>query len=84
MKNDTFFKCCIDLKWVLSFKACRKNGRIITRKNNENVVVISLVDYNSLMETDYLLSSEKNAKRLLSSLEEARSGKGFEKELIEE
>ena len=82
---------------ALSYSEVRKNLKkylddvfhnhdplIITRKNNENVVVISLDDYNSLMETDYLLSSEKNAKRLLSSLEQARSGKGFEKELIEE
>lgn len=57
---------------------------IITRKNNENVVVISLDDYNSLTETNYLLSSEKNAKRLLTSLEKVRKGKGIKKELIEE
>jgi len=57
---------------------------IITRKDNENLVMISLDDYNSLTETQYLLSSEKNAEHLMKSLQSARSGKSFEKELIEE
>lgn len=57
---------------------------IITRKNNENIVIISINDYNSLTETQYLLSSETNAKRLQSSLNKARQGKGFKKDLIEE
>jgi antitoxin YefM len=57
---------------------------IITRKNNENVVMISMDDYNSLTETQYLLSSENNAEHLIKSLKSARSGKGFKKELIEE
>jgi antitoxin YefM len=57
---------------------------IITRKNNQNIVVISIEDYNSLVETNYLLSNPSNAKRLLNSLEKARSGKVEKKELIEE
>ena len=32
---------------------------IINRKNGENVVLISLDEYNSLKETNYLLSSNK-------------------------
>ncbi len=57
---------------------------IITRKNNENVVLISLDDYNSLTETQYLLSSKNNTEHLMKSLQSARSGKTFRKELIEE
>ncbi|MDA3851695.1 MAG: type II toxin-antitoxin system prevent-host-death family antitoxin [Spirochaetaceae bacterium] len=57
---------------------------IITRKDNQNVVLISLEDYNSLTETQYLLSSENNAKRLLRSLNDARNGKTQKRELIEE
>lgn len=57
---------------------------IVTRKDNHNVVLISLEDYNSLTETQYLLSSQNNANRLLRSLSDARSGKTFTKELIEE
>jgi antitoxin YefM len=57
---------------------------IVTRKDNQNVVLISLDDYNSLTETQYLLSSQNNANRLLRSLSDARNGQSFEKELIEE
>ncbi|WP_026295064.1 type II toxin-antitoxin system Phd/YefM family antitoxin [Sediminispirochaeta bajacaliforniensis] len=57
---------------------------IVTRKDNENVVLISLEDYNSLTETQYLLSSKNNAEHLAKSLHSAREGKSFSKELIEE
>jgi antitoxin YefM len=57
---------------------------IITRKDNENVVLISLDDYNSLTETQYLLSSKNNAEHLKKSLQSARAGKSVRKELIEE
>ena len=57
---------------------------IINRKNGENVVLISLDEYNSLKETNYLLSSNKNREHLLKSLESARGGKLLDKELIEE
>lgn len=56
---------------------------IITRRNNEAVIMISLEDYEALNETAYLLQSPKNAKRLLESIAELESGKGLEKELAE-
>jgi antitoxin YefM len=56
---------------------------IIHRKGRENVVMISMDEYNSMKETNYLLSSPKNKERLLSSLKHAREGKVKEKELIE-
>jgi len=39
------------------------------------VVLVSLEDYESIMESEYLLSSPANASRLLQSLKEAKSGK---------
>ena len=57
---------------------------IVTRKNNHNIVLMSIDDYNSLIETNYLLSNIANSKRLLRSLEKARNKKAFIKELIEE
>ena len=57
---------------------------IITRKNNENVVMISIDEYNSLVETDYLLSSQANARHLTESLESARRGELTERDLLEE
>lgn len=48
---------------------------IITRPGGKNVVIISLDEYNSLRETDHLLSTETNAKRLEKSIKSAQKGK---------
>ncbi len=56
---------------------------IITRKNNENLVLISIDEYNSLMETNYLLSNEANTKHLKESIEQYESGKFETRELLE-
>ena len=56
---------------------------IVTRKNNEAVIMMSLEDYESLNETAYLMQSPKNAKRLINSTEELNTGKGRERELME-
>ena len=56
---------------------------IITRKNNDAVVMLSLEDYEALNETAYLLQSPKNAKRLLQSIEQLEKGKGRKRGLIE-
>ena len=56
---------------------------IITRKNSQSVVMISLEDYQALEETAYLLRSPKNAKRLLESIAELERGQGVKRALIE-
>jgi len=56
---------------------------IVHRKGRENVVVISFDEYNSMKETNYLLSSPANKANLLASLTELRDGKGFERDLLE-
>jgi len=48
---------------------------IITRKNNDNVVLISVAEYNSLVETNYLLSNAANAEHLKKSIAQHKSGK---------
>ena len=58
---------------------------IITRQKAEAGVLMSLKEYESLMETAHLLRSPKNAMRLMKSIEniEARR-KITRRELIEE
>jgi antitoxin YefM len=56
---------------------------IVTRQNQNSVVIMSLEDYESLTETAYLLRSPKNAQRLIRSIADLDSGKGRQRELIE-
>ena len=46
-------------------------------------VLMSKADYDSLMETAYLLRNPANARRLLEGIEQARLGKVEEHELME-
>ena len=55
---------------------------VITRQNGRAVVMMSLDDYNALEETAYLLRSPKNAKRLMTSVEQLRSKGGKARKLI--
>ena len=57
---------------------------VVTRRNNEHVVMISLDEYHSLAETEYLLSEEANARHLRASLQAARSDGARRRELSED
>ncbi len=48
---------------------------VITRQNDEAVVMMSLADYSALAETNYLLQSPANARRLLDSMDQFRLGR---------
>jgi len=54
---------------------------IIKRKTGKGAVMISLDEYNSIMETLHLLSSKKNADRLYESIQQMKSGKTIKPKL---
>ncbi len=57
---------------------------IITRgRGKPAAVLVSLEDFGSHAETEYLLRSPENAKRLRESIEELESGGGTERQLLE-
>ncbi|MDA0799935.1 MAG: type II toxin-antitoxin system prevent-host-death family antitoxin [Chloroflexi bacterium] len=63
---------------------CRDHAPVIvTRKQNESVVIMSLEDYEALEETAYLLRAPRNARRLLESIVELGEGNGEERSLLE-
>ena len=56
---------------------------LITRNDGQTVVVMTLDDYNSKLETDYLNSSEANRKHLEKSIVSARADRVEEHDLLE-
>ena len=56
---------------------------IITRKNNENVVLMSEEVYNNLMENLYIRSNLKYYQKLVESIKEVEKGNIKEHDFIE-
>ncbi|MGK2924515.1 MAG: type II toxin-antitoxin system Phd/YefM family antitoxin [Lysobacterales bacterium] len=75
MRVVSFTKARNNLKSVLD-TVSEDNGdcTVITRRDAENAVVMSLDHYNGLMETLYLLQSPANAAHLRKSIEQYKAG----------
>lgn len=54
---------------------------IITRKRDQAVVMISLDDYESMLETSYLQRSPENARRLQEAIDQLEGGRGKKRTL---
>lgn len=63
------------LKNVLDQVVGDADYTIITRRDAEDAVVMSLDQFNSLMETVHLLKSPANAAHLSKSIKQYRAGK---------
>lgn len=70
------------LKGVLDRVVEDADCTVITRRDSEDAVVMSLEYYSSLMETVYLLKSPANAEHLMKSIEQYRKGQVQERELL--
>lgn len=72
------------LKSVLDEVVDDADCTVITRRDAEDAVVMSLDHYNSLMETVHLLKSPANAAHLNRSIEQYKNTQVTERELIDE
>lgn len=61
-----------------------KDVLLITRNDGQTVVVMTLDQYNSQIETDYLNSSAANRKHLEASMNSLRTGKVEAHDLVED
>ena len=84
MKAANFTEFRTNLKQYLD-EVEKDNETLITKRGSgHGTVLISLDEFNSILETVHLLSSKKNADRLYESIKQMKSGKTVQKELIEE
>ncbi|MFV1872979.1 MAG: type II toxin-antitoxin system Phd/YefM family antitoxin [Oleiphilus sp.] len=84
MRVVSFTEARNGLKAVLDSVVNDADTTVITRRDSEDAVVMSLDYYNSLMETVYLLRSPANAEHLAKSIEQLKNGKATSRDLIDE
>lgn len=68
MKTINFTTARDNLSSVLDSVAESSDYTVITRRDKPSVVVMSLADFNSIMETMHLLSTLANAAHLAESI----------------
>ncbi len=83
MKVINYTELRLNLKHWLNSVIDDVEEVIIKRKDQKDLVLISLEEYNSLVETNYLLSG-KNRDILLESIAEVKKGNKKYQEFIEE
>ena len=74
MKVINFSEARNQLKSVLDRVVNDADYTIISRRDSEDAVVMSLEHFNGLMETVHLLKSPANAEHLKTSIQQYRSG----------
>ncbi len=84
MRIISFTEARNGLKAVLDGVVNDADITVITRRDSEDAVVMSLDYYNSLMETVHLLRSPANAEHLCKSIAQYKAEKVAERELIDE
>ncbi len=84
MRIVSFTEARNSLKSVLDHVVEDADTTVITRRDSEDAVVMSLEYYNSLMETVHLLRSPENASHLSRSIAQYQTGKVTSRELIDE
>jgi len=81
MRIVSFTEARNGLKSVLDRVVDDVDYTVITRRDAEDAVVMSMEHYNSLMETVHLLKSPANAAHLSKSIEQFHLGKVTEREI---
>jgi len=84
MKVINFSEARNRLKSVLDQVVADADYTVISRRDADDAVVMSLDQFNSLMETVHLLKSPANAVHLAKSIKQYRSGKVKKNELLDD
>ena len=84
MRVITYTEARNNLKRVLDRVTDDADYTVITRRDAEDTVVMSLDSFNSLLETVHLLKSPANAAHLARSIEQFNAGEITERDLADE
>jgi antitoxin YefM len=80
MKVVSFSEARNNLKPVLDEDVENADYTIVARRDAEDVVVMSLDSFNSLLETFHLLKSPANAVHLQRSIDQFQQGQTFDRD----
>ncbi len=83
MRAANFTEFRTNLKGFLDDVEKNNETLVIKRGTGNGAVLISLHEYNSIIETMHLLSSKVNSDRLFESIAQMKTGNSFSKDLIE-
>lgn len=84
MRIVSFTEARNSLKSILDQVVNDADFTVITRRDSEDAVVMSLDYFNGLMETVHLLKSPANAAHLEKSINQYRQGNTLHRELVDE
>lgn len=73
MKSTSYTSSRADFAKVLDGVVDDREAVVIARNGHEPVAIVPLVEYESLLETTYLMRSPVNARRLLDAMERLES-----------
>ncbi|MGY8527518.1 type II toxin-antitoxin system Phd/YefM family antitoxin [Paracidovorax citrulli] len=83
MRTINFSDARNNLKAVMDQAVDDHDAVLITRRDAPNAVIMSQEQYDGWMETMHLLSNPANARHLMESIEQLRSGQVVARSLIE-
>ncbi|MGZ8941224.1 MAG: type II toxin-antitoxin system Phd/YefM family antitoxin [Methylobacter sp.] len=81
-KSIPLTEASANLKTVMDDVCQNHSLTIITRQDGEPVVMVSLADYNSVMETLYLLGNVNNARHLAESIAHLKAGRSAVRQFL--
>jgi antitoxin YefM len=84
MQVANFSKLRNNLKEIMTTSMENHEPVIIRRPHGNDMILLSLRDYEALKETVYLLGNEANAKHLRRSLDNVSAGQIVARKLVDE
>ena len=83
MKTTSYTDLKANLKSYIDAVIDNYDTVVVNHGNGKGVVMISLEEYNSLKETEYIMSSEQTMNDIRKGEEDLKAGRGIEVNLDE-